>query len=53
MNDANKYAILQSQFGHKNFRALQEEAVDTIVYHHHTQHNIQGKQIHHNYVFIL
>ena len=31
MNDANKYAILQSQFGHKNFRALQEEAVDTIL----------------------
>ncbi len=26
-----KYAVLQSQFGHKAFRPLQEEAVDTIL----------------------
>lgn len=26
-----KYKILQNQFGHKTFRALQEEAVDTIL----------------------
>ncbi len=26
-----KYRVLQSQFGHKAFRALQEEAVDTIL----------------------
>ena len=28
---AEKYRILQTQFGHKAFRALQEEAVDTIL----------------------
>ena len=26
-----KYTILQSQFGHKEFRPLQEEAVDAIL----------------------